>query len=287
MTDTQRCVILNSGRCGSTLLSDLIATEPETLSVQESLRTLLSLRGILSVNEELAGSQYWDLMRTPDLIWEVCVRISAIPPEFRYPETGRWVGDLAALPPILAVTLPAISDDPDTLFDLLDARVPRFPVQPLARHHRMLLDLLASLYGRRRWVERSGASSSLAAWLLKEFPADRVVYLTRNLCDTALSMSRNYTFQFAAIQAELLAWGGFNPYGAWGPSVAAPDAWRRLPDEMRCLLPDRLTRAALAEWGGKLSRHEMICAGLILRRVGPRRVPAAASAPDAVRGPGR
>jgi putative sulfotransferase len=126
----------------------------------------------------------------------------------------------------------------------------------------MLLDLLASLYGRRRWVERTGASSHLAAWLLKEFPADRVVYLTRNLRDTALSMSRHYTFQFFAIQAELLAWGGFNPYSSWGPSAAARGT-RQLPDEMRCLLPDRLTREALADWGGKPSRHELMCAELV------------------------
>jgi putative sulfotransferase len=263
MADTQRCVILNIGRCGSTLLSDLIAAEPETLSVQESLMTLMSLRWDASMYDELAGSQYWDIMRTPSLQWQVCVRIGAITGEYRYPATGRWADNLAALPPILAVTLPAISDDPDTLFDFLDARVPHFPVQPLAQHHQMLLDLLASLYGRRRWVERTGASSRMAVWLLKEFPADKVVYLSRNMGDAARSMSRHFDFQLAAIQVELLGWGGFNPYSSRTPSVGAHGPGQRLPAQMRCLLPDQLTREALAEWGGKLSRHELMCAELI------------------------
>jgi putative sulfotransferase len=264
MSELERCLILSSGRCGSTLLSELIATEPDTLSVQESLvnREL----DYWAPDAKMAGSEYWSLLSTPGLQWEAAVRIGAITDEFRYPATGRWGGNLAALPPIAAVTLPAISADPDSLFDLLDARVPDFPAQTLAQHHVMLLDFLASLRQRRRWVERSGGSSSLAAALLGKISFDKVVYLTRELAATASSMSRHSEFQFSIIRAELLFRCGFDPYREFGRhrarDGAAPASDRRVPAGMRCLLPEQITVETLTERGGQVEHHKLAWAGM-------------------------
>jgi putative sulfotransferase len=254
MSEAERCIILGSGRCGSTLLSDLIANEPDTLSVQESLTPFLEQS---PTSEIMEASAYWNLLTTPSRQWEVAVRIGALTPEVRYPSVGRWAGNLAALPPIAAITLPAVSDTPDSLFDFLDRRVPRFPAQTAARHHLMLLDLLASTLRRRRWVERTGGSSALASWLLREFGADKVVYLTRNVTETVSSMSRDRAFQFVAIKFRLSIQCGVNPYDR-SLAFEAAGSDRQIPEEMRCLLPERLSLQALADWGGNLEQHKLI-----------------------------
>jgi putative sulfotransferase len=259
MSKPERCIILSHGRCGSTLLSNLIASDTETLSVQESLESLMTAPW--GLGEKITGLQYWELLSAVSPQWKAAVRIGAMPSEFRYPADGRWAGRLSELPFICQITLPALSDDPDSLFDLLARRTPRFPVQTLALHHQTLLDLLASLQGRRRWVERTGASSRMADSLLREFPAAKVVYLTRNAADTALSMSRHPAYRFTAIRLELLHHCGFDPYRefAW-PGPHAGD--RRIPDELRCLLPEQLSAQALEDVGGSLEQHKLLCAFL-------------------------
>jgi putative sulfotransferase len=260
MSELERCLILNSGRCGSTLLSDLIAAEPDTLSLQESLVAIEP--SFWNSDNKISGTEYWHVLSTPPTQWKVTVRIGAVAAEVRYPVTGRWGGgNLAALPPIARATLPAISADPDSLFDLLDARVLDFPAQTLGQHHVMLLDFLASLQQRHRWVERSGGSSALAAALLDKFPFDKVVYLTRDPADTASSMSRHSVFQFAAIRTELLFRCGFDPYSGFTlPGTRAIE--REVPAEVQCLLPERMTMETLTERGGRIEQHRLACAGM-------------------------
>jgi putative sulfotransferase len=246
------------------LLSDLIAEEPQTLSVQESLISRSLERW--SSDEKITGREYWSLLCTPSRQWETIVRIGAIAGEMRYPATGRWGRNLAKLPAIAIVTLPALSDDPDTLFDLLDAQVPDFPAQAVAQHHVMFLDFLASLRQRRRWVERSGGSSALADPLLGKIHFDQVVYLTRGTAATAASMSRHSNFQFAAIRTALLFQCGFDPYNEPAPLPERPggggERGRPVPADLQCLLPEQLTRATLAERGGPVEQHKLVLAGM-------------------------
>jgi putative sulfotransferase len=252
MPEPERCIILSSGRCGSTLLSNLIAADTESLSVQESLGGLLTAPWELG--EELTGAQYWDLLSDAPLSWQVAVRIGAIAPEVRYPKDGRWAGNLSELPRICQVMLPVMFDDPDSWWSFLATRVPEFPVQTLAAQHRTLLDLLASLQNRRRWVERTGGSSGMTEPLLREFAVDKVVYLTRNAADTALSMSRHPAYQFGIIQGMWLSRCGFDPY------QDAHAAGQRIPDELRPLLPGRLSLQALKDQGGDLEQHKLFYA---------------------------
>jgi putative sulfotransferase len=258
VTAPDRSIIISSGRCGSTLLSDLLAEEPETLSVQESLTPFFGYSDNFSTI--ITGAEYWSLLSRPSLQQITMARIGIKSPEFRYPAIGRWAGHGAAVPPIITVTLPALSADPDHLFDILDAQVPRFPLQSAAMHHQMLLDLLASRAGRRRWVERSGGSSFIPGPILKNFPTAKVIYLTRNLTDTALSMSRHPDYQFAALQWEFLTWHGANPYSP-GYTPEQRIAEEKLPEEMRRLLPDQLTAQALRDVGRDVSLYELMCAG--------------------------
>jgi pimeloyl-ACP methyl ester carboxylesterase len=253
-----RCgIIFSSGRCGSTLLSELINDEPETLS---GFETLAPVRGHLMYSplREMTGAEYWALCSEMSPQGSLMTRLGIMPKQFAYPGTGRWSGDLQSLPPILYVTLPKISPDPDRLFDLLAERVPDFPVQPPGQHHRMLLDLIADIQGRRRWVERSGASSLVAYPWLEACLDANVVYLTRNIEDTARSMSKHASFQFAAVRHEFHLRYGADPYsplsGEWLPDIS------ELPPDLQRLMPDRMTADTLRNASFDIGVYEQMVA---------------------------
>lgn len=252
-------IIISSGRCGSTLLSTLIAAEPQTLSVPESLGPLLGHLARLPSAQPVTGTQYWSLLSRSHSESEAMRRVGTV---LSGPGDQREDERQESVPPLMLVTLPRIAAHPDLLFAVLAEQVPHFPPQPLGLHHKMLLDLLATLTGKRRWVERSGASSPVAEPLLRAMPDARIVYLTRNIADTALSMSKHVSFQFALARYEFHVRYDADPYQPDLRSSPVPGA-AELPAELRRLLPDRITAAALRDLGRDLTRYEAMCANMM------------------------
>jgi putative sulfotransferase len=249
-----RAAILNTGRCGSTLLSELIAQEPDTASISE----YMTLTETEILDDVISGAQFWSMLSGRSRQHRALVRMNLLTPEFRYPASGRWAGNLAELPPLLCCTLPSVCPDPDTLFDQLAARVPQFPAQPGRAHHAMFLDLLASLTGKHRWVERTGGSCGFPGAVLQILPtAAKVVYLTRNAADTARSMSRHPPFQFVALRLAFMARCGIDPYhcGTDDATIAA-----RIPADLRPALPDEITAEVFWANGRSARWFEGACA---------------------------
>lgn len=250
-------IIISSGRCGSILLSTLIAEEPETLSVPESLGPVLSHLALPPPARHITGAQYWSLLSEPHSNRASMARIGAVLGEFDSVEVHD-----GGTSPIMLFTLPSISAEPGRLFATLAEEVPCFPSQPVGLHHRMLLDMLAVRAGKRRWVERSGASSAIADPLLRAMPDARVVYLTRSIADTARSMRRHMSFRFALARFEFHRRYGTDPYNpaAWfGPMPDVAD----LPEELRRLLPDQITAQGLAELSRDIRRYAAMCASMM------------------------
>lgn len=253
-------VIISSGRCGSTMLSHLIAQEPETLSASESLGRVKHrlLRRHVTEATQITGERYWAfLSETAKGTNRALLNLGVIPDEFRYPQTGRYAADMASVPPILRITLPTLVADPDELFDQLADRVPRFPRQPILAHHKMMLNVITNLTGRRRWVERSGGSSRIASYLLPAFPEARFVYLTRNVAATARSMSRHPAFQMGQVRQLFYVRYGVDPWQRGGRQALPSDS--EIPEDIRRLLPGRITREAMHEaMTGDLPRFEAL-----------------------------
>lgn len=246
-----RAIILSNGRCGSTLLSDLIVEEPDTCSVQEFFTSIAPWPRSQAV---LTGAEYWAMLASPKQELAVLFRLGVPPKEIRYPLTGRWAADMASLPRVLAITLCKLTDDPDALFDALAERVPSFPAQSVPRHHEAFMDLLATMLGRERWVERSGGSTQWATSLLADHPSAKFVYLTRNWADTATSMSRHSSFQLVQMRVETQARYGVDPFD---PVPGVP-----VPAEVEPFLPGNLTVDALRERGSDVKRYVSLCAFL-------------------------
>ncbi len=246
-----RAIILSNGRCGSTLLSDLIVEEPETCSVQEFFTSVAPWPRSQAV---ITGAEYWEMLASPKQELAVLFRLGVPPKEVRYRQNGRWADDMVSVPRVLAITLSKLSDDPDALFDQLAERVPSFPLQRVALHHQAFMDLLATMLGRKRWVERSGGSTQWTTSLLSDHPNAKFVYLTRNWSDTAKSMSRHSSFQLVQMRVETQARYGVDPFDLV-PGKPVPAA-------VEPFLPENLTVEALRERGADLKRYLSLCACL-------------------------
>ncbi|WP_306204811.1 sulfotransferase [Actinoplanes sp. RD1] len=242
-----RAIVISNGRCGSTLLSDLIVDEPETLSAQEFFMSMVPWS---RSGEVVSGADYWDFVSSPTPEVSLLVKLGVAPKELRY-RGARFGADLTTLPRILTVTLPKATDDPDALYARLESVVPHFPDQTIGAHHRAFLDLTAELTGRKRWVERSGGSSQIAPSLLETYPDAKIVYLTRDWNRTATSMSRHASFQLVQLRIECIGRYGFDPLHA------SPD---EVPAEMRDLMPDRLTADVLRARGEDQRKFLALCA---------------------------
>lgn len=234
-----QAIVISNGRSGSTMLSNLLAEHGDAVVAQE----FLVLTGFMTrFDAVISGEEYWAMVAVPGAISAALTDMGLVPEEVRYPRDGRWAGKV--LPPVLAVTLPAITSDPDAMFDALAQRVPDFPEATVARHNERLLDVMCELTGRKRWIERSGAISQWTPQLLALHPHAKIVHLTRDSDATARSMSRHSFFQLDALRRECVARYGTDPF--------SPEAYDALPEEAEAYLPHRIDANALRSKGEDL-----------------------------------
>lgn len=193
-------LVLSTGRCGSTMVSDILNRHPQVLSVSE----FFSAVGMKALLRRRVSSRYiWGLYSQHDARMRLSLQGDF--PELIYP-----VDDPAArfnrqtVPPLSLITLPHLTDDYEALYDELEAVVLGQPAQAPAQHFRYLFEWLQQRLGRPGvWVERSGGSLIFCSKLLQAFPDARIIHVYRDGRETALSMSRHHLFR--SLAATLLA----------------------------------------------------------------------------------
>lgn len=183
-------IIVGTGRCGSTLLSRILHRHPDVLSMSEFFGSLWMMPEDLPAGP-LSGRQFWDQMSAPQPFLDDVIRSGFAIPEFRYPYGSGRFSPASGVPRISHMTLPALTGDPDALFDQMAAEVPGWPIRPPGAQVRALMEFLAGLLGRRVAVERTAGSLSLLPLLVTLFPEARFVHMYRDGPDCALSMSRH------------------------------------------------------------------------------------------------
>lgn len=188
--------IVGTGRCGSTLLSRMMAEHPAVLSVFEFFNGLDMTRRFSP--EPMSGPEFAELISQEHPFVTMVLSRGYEVPEITYPfgPGARYRRD-DRLPWVLVSTLPRLTDEPDALFDETIAFAQTLPRQHLAQHYRALFEWLAQRLGRSCWIERSGSSIDYLAALHEFFPRARFLHLHRDGRETALSMREHHAYRLA------------------------------------------------------------------------------------------
>ena len=257
--------VVSTGRCGSTMLSDMLNLHPRVLSLSE----FFSFVGMGSFRRRTqTGARMWELCSRQQNRTRLMLKgdYSELIYPFDDPDSRYSRADV---PPIMCATLPHLAKRPEALFDELEPVIAGEPRQPPADHFRHLFEWLRRRLDRDVWAERSGGSLLFAARLTRAFPNARIIHMYRDGRETALSMSRHYLFRM--IVATMRA---FRSYGMdVMKSMARGRLWNRISLWMelftsRFMSPERLpyhklTLADFGEfWSAMIERGERMFAQL-------------------------
>jgi hypothetical protein len=140
----------------------------------------------------------------------------------------------------MITALPHLTNEHDTLFDMLAQEANSWPELKIGQHYRRLFGRLAEQFGKELWIERSGGSALEAQKLLATFPDARFVHITRDGRDAALSLREHIGFQWGFSVIALERFLGVNP-------LESSDRTNidRVPPEFLPFLPERFDPEAL------------------------------------------
>ncbi|MBK8726259.1 MAG: sulfotransferase [Holophagaceae bacterium] len=234
-------LIVGTGRCGSTALSEVVATQPRWLSLSEVFSSMVP---DIFPPGAIDGPRFEALLCEPRRDMGVILANHLEPSEFLYPidgGLGRYTRE-TGIPPLAMVCLPHLTGLGDDLLDELRAEVRGWSPAPAGEHYRRLFDLLARRFGAERWIERSGGSLAYLGPLLEAFPEAKVVHVWRDGPDCSASMAKHGTFRLALVRREMVRLFAVDPfesaerpaslleseYGALVPEAFDGEVFRRL-----------------------------------------------------------
>jgi putative sulfotransferase len=209
MTMSDPFFIVNTGRCGSTLLARMMRENRDWLVLSEYL-SYLSSRALS--RRRLDGEGYWRLLSTQSPVLREMHLAGQKQPEVLYEQGRHGPWPLHEAPAIMLATLPFLSQTPVPLYERLAAEIRPRRLAPLADHMRAVFAALADATGRRVWIERTGDSLLLTGRLAQMFPQARFVHLHRDGRDVAISMRGKPDFRAKVAYFGQLRRIGLSPY---------------------------------------------------------------------------
>jgi hypothetical protein len=274
-TEVTPVFIVGTGRCGSTMLSDLLHEHPYILSLSEFFTAITDFyHRIPQTFPEgtIEAGAFWQILSSHDQKANFLLRHGVEELYYPYRAPKARFNAETGIPAILLFTLPFLTDDSDALFDEVRQFVLSQPPAPISKHYQALFTWLQQRFKRQVWVERSGASLRIMPQLLQHFPQAKFVHVVRDGRNCALSMSRQRAFCMTQISFQLEAVLGYNPFENDDRSGV-----ENLPDELYRFLPEHFDAAAFRAYEIPLSfcgqhwSNELIQALPVLAQVPPDR----------------
>ncbi len=186
------------------MISEMLNKHPDILSMSE----FFSVLGLDAFpGRKVGGDRMWRLYSEPGQRMSVIAResFSELLYPFNDPES-RF--DAATLPPIMAISLPHLTDRYEELYEDVGRFARAQPSGLAADHYRALFDWLGERLGKKLWIERHGGSLLMASRLLRHFPEARVVHVFRDGRETTLSMRNHPPFRVTlALMRRARRWG--------------------------------------------------------------------------------
>lgn len=197
----QDWIVVSTGRCGSTALSDLVHAGTDLASLSE-LTT--ALQPLPDPRLQCDGDAAWELVAHPRTFMTALTATRCEPEEFlyRFHDSARFTRDEGVAPLCVAALPHLVGDEADALLEDLEPGIRALPTQAVALQIQEVATMIADQVGKRGLVERSGASSGYLPTLVNAgfFPEARLVHLYRNGLDTALSMMGHSVIRLSHIR---------------------------------------------------------------------------------------
>ena len=201
--------IVSTGRCGSTMLSNMVRRHPSLLSVSEFFSGI----GAGAMRQrKMNGEQAFRLLNTPRPASRAFISSGLKIDEFLYRPGPRARYAPDSVPPIMGAALPHLTDRHEELWDELAGALRARGRHRVTSHYRFVFDWLTDHYGRKVWLERSGGSLLLTWALARHFPDARFVHIFRDGRATAMSMHGHHVFRAMALTALAMRRIGLDPF---------------------------------------------------------------------------
>lgn len=257
--------VVGTGRCGSTLLSNLIREHQWIASISEfySLASDLGARfPELFPSEPLDGAELWQLIGIGYPRSNLMIRHDVAMPEVIYPyrDGSARFNRETGVPVVLQATLPHLSDTFDSLYDELGEFVRSLPRAPARTQYQALFTWLQERHGRKVWIERSGGIFNIMQQIYDTFPEGKYVHIVRDGRNTAISMNVHRGFRMFVLGQFLSDCLGVDPY-------YSDDRTRlnRIPRQYRAFLPENFQAESFDRFRFPLSMMGRLWSGQILR----------------------
>lgn len=274
----QPVFIVGTGRCGSTMLSNMVRSHNAILSVSEFLVSVTDLGGRIPQafpeGRWMSAQEAWEVIAGLHPRQTLMLRHGIEMDEMLYPlaPTSRFSRE-SGVPAILLTTLPHLTADHDALFEELREYVMTFGPDLAIRQYERVLEWLTIRFGKKVWVERSGGSLRAVPRLAKSFPEARFIHIVRDGRDCAISMSKHTGFRMMMACTIMSQTLGYDPF-----DTDRRKGVEELPDQLFRLLPENFSAEAFHQldapailfgyyWSGEMMRGLNTLSGLSPDRV--------------------
>ncbi|MEO7991206.1 MAG: sulfotransferase [Chryseolinea sp.] len=239
--------VVGTGRCGSTLISNMLNLHPKIVSISELFSMITDLGTQIPqafTEEKIDGKTFWNILSGNYPIQNTMLRHGVAMSEVLYPclANSRFSAQ-SGVPALLQTTLPHLTENHDELFDEVAAFLCSQPTAEIGSHYTTLFEWFRKRFHARVTVERSGGTLRLIHRLFNLFPEAKFVHIVRDGRDCAMSMQKHFGFRMVMLTFQLMEVLGINPYHC--------DDRRNvddLPDDLVPFLPESFDPQAFREY---------------------------------------
>lgn len=188
MTNASPVFIVGTGRCGSTLMSNMVNMHPDILSLSEVFVSFAT-EGL--VHRNMDGPRFWKLVTDASPVLRKAINPTRSPVEFTYEFAPDSPWTMETLPAALYMTLPHFSDEPDAIYAEMEPVIKARAKASMGAQYQFWFDWLTARENKSMWIERSGNSITMVKALHRLFPDAKFVHIHRDGRETAMSI-RNF-----------------------------------------------------------------------------------------------
>ncbi len=229
--------IVGTGRCGSTMLSDMLNLSPTILSLSEFFVSITDLGTLLEKcfpKHQISATEFWDILAAPTKKQNLMIRNGIAMKEVLYQvDENSHFNNHTGVPAIVQTTLPHLTHEPETLFYGLEKFILSLPNATISEMYTQCFEWLKTKLDKKIWVERSGGSLRVVHRYYDTFPNAKFLHIVRDGRNCAFSMEKHKGFRMVMIVFQLIEILGIDPF-----EDSNRDGVGDLFDDIACFLPE-------------------------------------------------